>query len=215
MIERFVVPVFLTLVAGAAFAQSKPTKPPATEAAAKIQFDRAILTNNGALFHSVMRPREVQGLTVATSQKFLDEFVKPLSSGLTPAVRKNNTRIYWKDKDNPIRMVFKRTGGHDYVVVEKRALTFETPTLKEGGGFRSTVGFAQILFCLASIQAQNTGRDRFVEAQFAHDLVKSWIPKVKKMGIKGSIDPETGKYLDWNRILAESQAEIARLKRPR
>ncbi|MEQ1821198.1 MAG: hypothetical protein ABL949_01685 [Fimbriimonadaceae bacterium] len=83
--------------------------------------------------------------------------------------------------------------------------------ITDSGGLKARVGFAQIMFCYATQVGRSKGVRRAEAARESQKLVESWIPFVKKLGIKGSIEPETMEFQSWDKIIKESRAEIKRM----
>jgi hypothetical protein len=180
----------------------------ATEAAARTAFDRAIRTQDAKLMLKVMRPREVAGVSEAAMKSFLANVVKPFSTG----VERMNTM----NSKNNLKFEFLKSGGMAMVVTNPGAKElFITGIIREGGSYRSRVGFAQLMFNIAAQYANSTKRNRIQEMDYAQATVEKWIPKFKALGIKGSIDPETDRYCFWDQIIRESRAEINKAKSPK
>lgn len=180
-----------------------------SEQAVVTDFDKAMRTCDGKLFLSVLRSSERRGLTADICTRFLKQYVKPwyeapsverLPDGSKPRLNAANCHIV---------IAFAPTGGKRWEVVNlPRKVVFKTPVIKEGNTYKASVGFAQILFSLADDRANGPGRGKIAEMQLSQTLVESWIPSVKKLGINGSVDPETGKFHTWDEIIALSRAEL-------
>ncbi len=173
----------------------------------KVAFDKAMRTGDGKLFFSVLREGERKSVTPQECTAFLKKFVTPWYTGPSLQMGANGKLVRMNDPNCKVMASFTPTGGCRYTITERK-LTFETPTLEEGKGSRSTVGFAQTLFAIATAKSNSTKGGRIEQMKYAQSLVESWIPSVVKMGIPGSVDPELNKYQTWAEIIKASRAEV-------
>ncbi|MEQ1934031.1 MAG: hypothetical protein ABL962_09150, partial [Fimbriimonadaceae bacterium] len=184
-----------------------------TSPEAKVQatFDKALRTSDGRLLLSVLASKEAKGVSAEACSKFLTKFVKPWYESTVIARDQTGASLRLADKKCPVVIAFSETGGSALEVTDNRKLVFKTPVIKESGGLKAKVGFAQIMFAYATQVARSKGMRRAEAARECQRLVESWIPFVKKLGINGSIEPETMEYQSWDTIIKESRAEIKRM----
>ncbi len=183
------------------------------EARVQADFDRALRTGDGALFRRISREREVRGVSAGACGRFLARFAAPWARGASPVMGRDGRRLGWSDPRNGATIRFRATGGADIVVNERRTLLFETPVVREGGGFKATTGFAQILFARADGMPVPSGRGRAAKMQEAQRIVEGWIAETRRMGIPGSIEPEKNRFQTWDEVIRASRAEIGAMPR--
>jgi hypothetical protein len=183
-----------------------------TDGQIQAKFDKALRTANGKLLLEVLRPEEKRGVGAEAVTRFLKRFVSPwLKEPGIVVMRGKNLAL--GDSSNPAQVVFRPTGGMTYEIVEKRSHIFVPPVVTVGGKKYAGVGFAQLLFAYASHKANSKARSGLQEAEEMQRLVESWIPEVSKWGIKGSVEPELGKFQDWKTVIKQSRAELAKMKK--
>ncbi len=174
----------------------------------QIEFNRAMTTQDGKLLHKNLSTLEQKGCTPAACSAFLAKYVKPWLSSASVVSLDGKSRATLNDPRNNVVLTFSPTGGLNYSVVDQRKVIFWTPTKLEGRRMYSTVSIAQIMFARAYELARTSDRKGLTKANFAQNLVESWIPDVQKMGFKGSVDPEFGKFQTWAEIIKASRGEI-------
>ncbi|MEQ1821202.1 MAG: hypothetical protein ABL949_01705 [Fimbriimonadaceae bacterium] len=182
-----------------------------SEAKVQIAFDKALRTSNGRLFLSVLKAKEAKGVTPEACSKFLAKFVTPWYESTVVARDHKGTSYRLADRKCPVTISFNETGGSTFVITDVRKIVFKTPVIKENGGLKAKAGFAQIMFCYATQLARSKAKGRSEIARECQRLVESWIPFVRKLGIRGSIEPETMEFQLWDKIIKESRAEIKRM----
>lgn len=177
-----------------------------TEEQVEVMFDRAMRQADGTEFRQVMHPDEVKGVSAAVCNKFLTTFVGPWYKG--PSIQvKSGVRVPWSSGACDLEIQFRPEGGITYMAVNDREFVFRTPVVQVGGGAKSSVGFADILFGIAAERSIEEPT-RIAKMKRAQKLVEGYIATTKKMGIKGSIDSDTGKFATWETVIAESRAEV-------
>ena len=177
-----------------------------TEEQVEVMFDRAMRQADGTEFRQVMHPDEVKGISAAVCTKFLATFVGPWYKG--PSIQvKSGVRVPWSSGACDLEIQFRPEGGITYTAVNDREFVFRTPVIQVAGGAKSSVGFADILFGIAAERAIEEPT-RLAKMKRAQKLVEGYIATTKKMGIKGSIDSDTGKWVTWETVIAESRAEV-------
>ena len=202
----------LLLISLAVLASASEGQKPLTEAEVKSAFDRALRLQDGRLLFSVLRSAERKGVTPQSCEKFLKAFVKPWYEGPSMMINGAGKRVNLNSTECKITIAFDPKGGERTQVVNNRQYVFETPTIKEGSGYKASVGFAQIIFAIGNAKANGPNRYIFEEMELSQKIVESYIPKIKAMGIKGSVDPETSQYKSWDQIVKDSRAEIVKYK---
>lgn len=183
-----------------------------TEEQVQTLFDQAMKQSDGEYFHQVMHPTEVKGVSKSACTKFLTLIVEPWYKG--PSIQKtaNGSPISWSSPQCQFVIKFQPQGGVNYVATNSREFLFHTPTTQVGEGYKSLVGFADLLFARAGEQSMSI-KGRLAQMKNAQKLVEGWIAKVKPMGIKGSIDSDTNKWVTWEQIIKESRAEITKAEK--
>jgi len=183
-----------------------------TEDQVQTLFDEAMKQSDGELFHQVMHPDEVKGVSKAACTKFLNLIVKPWYEG--PSIERTQAGIpvSWDSPKCQFVIKFQPEGGVSYVATDDREFLFHTPVVTVGQGAKSAVGFADILFARAGEQSM-TISGKVARMKNAQKLVEGWIAKVKPMGIKGSVDSDTKKWVTWESIIKESRAEVAKAEK--
>lgn len=172
----------------------------------EVMFDRAMRQADGKEFRQVMHPDEVKGVSEAVCTKFLTIFVGPWYKG--PSIQmKGGVRVPWSSGACDLEIQFRPEGGITYMAVNNREFVFRTPVVQVGGGAKSSVGFADILFGIAAERTIEE-KTRLAKMKQAQKLVEGYIATAKKMGIKGSIDSDLGKWVTWDVVIAESRAEV-------
>jgi hypothetical protein len=177
----------------------------------KSTFNDAIIKSDGAKLHSVLSAKELNGATAKACTQFLTLVTKPRIPKVgvyTDQARKTFLSIL--DPKSPMTIRFRSNSGADIQFLEKRKWAFE-PALTPDGK-KAQNGFADLAFWCAHLDAQKTAKGRLDRAKQAHNQVKAWIPKFESYGIKGSIDGESKKYMNWKQILDTSAKEIAKIK---
>jgi hypothetical protein len=178
----------------------------------KQAFNEAIFHSNGAKLFATYPPQELNGATAKACTEFLNLVTKPRipKVGSTDMSLKYFTSIL--DPKSSLTVLFLNDGGANILIAKPRKYAFETPVYQVQGENKATTGFATLAFWAAhqdpKTKAVTTSTDRAIAA---HRLLETWIPKFKKMGIKGSIEPETRKYMNWSQVLDASRAEIKKL----
>lgn len=200
--------VLVLAVAVPMFGTAQTSAKTMTEAEVRTTFDKAMKTYDGKLLHRVLREVEAKNLTPTACSAFLKRFVKPWYEGNSIQKLPNGKFAKLNAPDCQVAVLFQPTGGTGYGIVEKRKEVFCTPTIKEGQGYKSTVSLGQVLFAVAYSQTRTPGRNRIEVMKDAQKLFESWVPELKKMGIRGSVDPETGKFDTWETIVKASRTEV-------
>lgn len=181
-----------------------------TEEQVEMFFDRSMRQDDGKVFRQVMHPEEVKGVTDAMCTQFLKKFVGPWFSGPSLQV-KGGVRVPWNSESCDLVIAFRDEGGITYTAVNEREFIFQTPVIQVNGGPRSSVGFADILFGIAAEKSVEE-KTRLAKMKKAQTLVEGYIAATKKIGIKGSIDSDTGKWTTWEVIIKESRAEVKKVE---
>lgn len=195
-----------------AFVTGNAQPPNQKDLALQKSFSEALEECDGQKLFSVMRSEETKDVTPAQLQQFLDLVVEEWVNGVSIVGYEDGGLLDWKDVENPAMIQFKPTGGKKVVLVENRQWLFSTPTIEQNGHLVSTVGMAQIMFCVASFQANNPKLNQILEMEATQVIVENWILQLEKIGIKGSFNPEKKRWNTWKEIAAEGRAEIAKLK---
>ena len=177
-----------------------------TEEQIEIVFDRALRQQDGRELRRVLHPDEVNGVTDQMCTKFLTTFVSPWFKGPSLQV-KNGVRVTWNSANCDLEIGFRSEGGITYKAVNEREFIFRTPVIHVNGSAKSDVGFADILFGIATERSVNE-KTSLAKMKMAQKLVEGYIATTKKIGIKGSVDSDTGKWTSWETIIAESRAEV-------
>ena len=180
---------------------------------AKSIFNSALINSDGAKLYSILDPAELKTTSAKACSQFLALVTKPRIPLIGSYDQTRTKFLPITDSKSPMTMRFKQTGGASIIVQDKRKYAFEPTVVWVGKKVKVSTGFATIAFW-ASHQDKSTKSARGLvnRAMASHNMVKSWVPQFLKMGIKGSIDPEVGKYLTWSQIMDSSQKEIDKLK---
>lgn len=178
----------------------------------KQAFSEAVTRSNGAKLFAAYPSQELNGATTKACTEFLNLVTKPRipKVGNTDMSQKYFTSIL--DPKSALTVKFQADGGATTLIMKPRKYAFDTPVYQVKGENKATTGFATLAFWAAyqdpKTKAITTSTDRAIAV---HRLLEAWIPKIQKMGIKGSIDPETKKYCTWSQVLDASRAEIKKL----
>ncbi len=177
-----------------------------TAAQVSTNLDQALKKSDGNLLRSVLRAREIEGIQASALKKLLELVVKPVWNGNSQQMRPNGTLVPWASRECMMQIEFLRSGAYKLNIVEDRRLAFLGPTVKEGTGHKSLVSLSQIMSVFASLRANSPKLNRAQEARAALLRFEQWVPQVKKWGIKGSMDPETGRWQTWEQIIKEARS---------
>ena len=178
----------------------------------KSLFNDALIHSEGAKLHAALSAAELKGISAKACGQFLTLVTKSRLRYFGSFDKSKTKFLGITDPQSPMTIRFLPTGGATVVIQNNRKYAFEPTVIKVGKDVKASTGFATIAFLAAKQQrATIAGYNRRTGAQASHDLVKSWVPQFLKMGINGSIDPEIGRYLTWNQILASSQKEIDKM----
>lgn len=183
-----------------------------TEEQVQTLFDQSMKNSDGELFHQVMLAAEVKGVSKSACTKFLALIVEPWYKGPSIQRAANGSPISWSSPQCQFVIKFQPQGGVNYVATNDREFLFHTPTTQVGEGYKSVVGFADLLFARGAEQSMSLS-GKIAKMKNTQKLVEGWITKVKAMGIKGSIDSDTNKWVTWEQIIKESRAEITKAEK--
>ncbi|MBI1333292.1 MAG: hypothetical protein GC165_10485 [Armatimonadetes bacterium] len=181
-----------------------------TQAQAKAAFSQAIANSDGAKLYSVLSPNEIRGVTAKACSDFLLLVTKPSLPNLGVYDQQGN-KIGILDPKCPLTYKFRETGGADMEVLNNRTYIFEPVVAKFSTGYKATTGFADLAFW-ASHNMVRSEKGTLNRAIASHKLVLSWVPKFKKMGITGSVEPESKKFMTWDETMKSSQQEIDKMR---
>jgi hypothetical protein len=173
-------------------------------------FDSALSKMDGAKLLTTLRAKEVQGLKASQVQQFLKYVMKPVINGKGLMVAPGQSPLNWRDPKSKVIIAFQKTGTTNFEVVNSRNMLFKTPVVKEGAGYKSTVSFGQMMFFAAYQTARIDTKRTTSKAQYAQKLVESWIPKLKSLGVKGTVDPEIDQFQTWDVLIKSSRGEITK-----
>ncbi|MEI8281326.1 MAG: hypothetical protein WCG75_02875 [Armatimonadota bacterium] len=180
----------------------------------KSTFNSALIHSDGAKLYSTYSPTELNGASAKACTSFLQLVTKPripLIGTYGDLARTKFLSIL--DPKSPMSIKFLPTGGASINIVKSRAYAFEPDVVPFGKSQRVSTGFAVLAFWAAhEDKLTKTAHGRLNRALAAHNLVKSWVPQFEKMGIKGSFDPDSKKYMSWREIIKSSQEEIDKMK---
>ncbi len=169
-------------------------------------FNSALIHSDGAKLYATYSPTELNGASAKACTSFLQLLTKPRIPLIgTFSDLKRTKFLSILDPKSPMSIKFLPTGGASINIVKSRTYAFEPDVVPFGKSLRVSTGFAVLAFWAAH-------EDKSNRALAAHNLVKSWVPQFEKMGIKGSFDPDSKKYMSWREIIKSSQEEIDKMK---
>jgi hypothetical protein len=175
-------------------------------------FNSAIINSDGQKLHAAFSEEELNGATPKACSLFLELVTKPLISkiGTYDQFRTFQSIL---DPRSPMSIKFRPTGGANIHITENRAYAFEPVVITTKSGHKSSTGFADLAFWAAhNDKTTKAASGSLNRAIAAHRMFETWVPQFTKMGIKGSIDPETKKYMTWVQVLDSSQKEITKMR---
>jgi hypothetical protein len=177
-----------------------------TEEQVELYFDEAMRKANGKLFRQIAHPDEVKGVSESACKQFLTKFVTPWLSG--PSIQiKGGARITWDSDACDLQIQFRPEGGITYYALNDRSLIFKTSIGLVNGEPKSTTGFSDIIFGIAAEKAI-AEPTKIAKMKKAQAWAETAIAATKKLGIKGSINSDTGTWVTWDEVIKESREEV-------
>lgn len=171
-------------------------------------FNRAILTSNGAKLRSVLSDKELNGATAKACTDFLQAVTMPEIRKIITTGKGFNHYVRLGNKDCPVSYQFLPNGRTKINLGYKQPYSFEPIVIQSNGRSKSGTGFADLAAWAANQEAVFARKQPIPRPQFAHNMLKNWIPKFLAFGIKGSVEAKSQTYLTWYQILAKSQQEL-------
>jgi hypothetical protein len=176
----------------------------------KSTFNSALIHSDGVKLFSTYSPSELNGASAKACTSFLQLVTKPRIPLIGIFSDPKRTKfLSILDSKSPMSIKFLPNGGVSINIVNFRSYAFEPDVVPFGKSLRVSTGFAVLAFWAAyEDKSTKDAHGRLNRAHAAHNLVKSSVPQFEKMGIKGSLDPDSKKYMTWRQIISSSQKEI-------